>query len=257
MNSIFEHKSPNIYSSSDCKFIISPSLIPLFFNNPSEWYRTVFKNEVIFKGNTASLLGTICHYIYDCVNKGIDVNRIHINECLTKHLEDNPDIDADKDDIIRSYPEIASSVVNNYILPAQKNYNSESEVRLFTEVSDNGIYLGGTCDRIENNRIIVDFKTVGKKPNETVIPIGYKLQLLAYAYIYERTYNIKIESIRIVYGVKPQKTIGARCIVVNELLTDELRDLFDKTLELIIKTIELTWYKPEYIPLLYKDMELK
>ena len=120
---------------------------------------------------------------------------------------------------------------------------------------DEGIYIGGTTDLIEDD-CIVDFKTVGKKPNEDSIPWGYKMQLLAYAYAFRKKgYNIN--RIKIVYGVKPTKTLGARCIPVQELITPESEKMIEDTLQLIAESIIICRNRPELVYLIFKSMELK
>ena len=120
------------------------------------------------------------------------------------------------------------------------------------------MYLSGTCDRIERKQnLVVDFKTVGKKPNELVIPFNYKIQLLAYAYMLKKCNVMEPTRIRIVYGVKPQKTIPARCIVVEELITNEYWQLIENTLQLIVDTIKYIRRNPDSVYIIFKSMELK
>ena len=104
--------------------------------------------------------------------------------------------------------------------------------------------------------MIVDFKTVGKKPDENLIPWGYKIQLLAYAYAF-RKQGYNINRIRLVYGVKPTKTIPARCITVTELITPEHEKMIQDTLQLITESVIICRNNPELVYLIFKSMELK
>ena len=104
--------------------------------------------------------------------------------------------------------------------------------------------------------VVVDFKTVSTKPNESVIPFGYKIQLLSYAYAL-RQQGYEINRIRLVYGVKPTKTIPARCIVVTEEI-DYLADkLIDDTLKLIGESVLTVKNNPQLAYLIFKSMDLK
>lgn len=262
MENLFTHKAIEI-PDNNCKFVVSPSMIPKFFVNPSEWFRSQVLGETIFAGNTATFLGSICHYIYDNVTKDKEVNREAIIAALYEHLAKHPEfVDiVDTTDIIESFPAIATAVVNTYVIPMNKVIGKDN---VLTEYSmykcldkEYGIYLAGTCDRIEGYVTIVDYKTVSKKPNECVIPSAYKLQLMAYADLFKKYNSSPAEEIRIVYGVKPQKTINARCIVVNEQITEELQDYYDKSIKLIVDSIKHTIDHPELAYLIFKDLEFQ
>jgi len=104
---------------------------------------------------------------------------------------------------------------------------------------------------------VVDFKTVSQKPaNTDTIPFGYKIQMLAYAYAL-RTMGYVINRIRVVYGVRPTKTIGARCIVVDHVLDYVTDKLIGDTLKLMSETIIMARDLPQYRHLLFKSWELK
>lgn len=77
---MFEHKQ--VEMPKDCIFKISPSSIGKFFSYPSVWYKEQVLGEKVFEGNTATVLGTICHHIYEKVSKGEEVNREMINYLL-------------------------------------------------------------------------------------------------------------------------------------------------------------------------------
>lgn len=239
----------------DCRYVISPSQISKFFEYPKQWYlENVKKSEPEFKGNTASFIGTICHYIYESYINGEKTDRKEINEDLKQYLIENPNADVDYYKVINTYPEVAMSVMNNYVVDSLAT-DIKVEQKVHYQLRD-GIYVAGTYDRLESNTILCDFKTVGTKPNEWEIPFHYRIQLLAYVYILNKLgYNI--EKIRIIYGVKPTKTLPARTFVVTEDVTDESLKLIEDTLNLISDSILTCEQKPELTYLIFKSMELK
>lgn len=254
MDNIFEYTNPTV--PEDCKFIISPSQIYKFFECPKVWYLENIKKEPSeFKGNTSTVMGTICHYIYEQIAKGnMNINREEINAQLEDYLNEHPEIPADRSAIQINYPLVAMEVVNKYVIPHKTGGILRMEDKVSAKLTD-GIYLAGTCDRLEGDTI-VDYKNVSVKPNENEIPFHYKIQLLAYAYIY-RKMGYVINNIRIVYGVKPTKTIPARCIVVTEVIDYPMEKMMTDTLNLIAETIKHHEEKPEDDYLIFKSMELK
>lgn len=253
---MFQYVRPEI--PDDCIFAISPSMIGKFFDYPRVWYEENYLGgEVEFKGNTATVTGTICHWIYEQITKKNteNVNRDYINEQLDKYLEVCPNPDVDANQVKVDYPLVSKVVVNSYLLEANdKNSLIKSEERIAAKVMD-GIYVAGTCDRLEGD-CIVDFKTVATKPNESVIPFNYKIQLLSYAYAF-RSKGYEINRIRIVYGVKPTKTIPARCIVVTENIDFMAEKLMTDTLKLIGESVLAVRDNPNLAYLIFKSMDLK
>ena len=250
---IFQYEHPVL--PDNCKHIISPSLIYKFFAYPKLWYEEVMKGEKGFEGSTASITGTICHYIYEQVAKGENVVREEINRQLEEYLQvaQLPDVDMQK--ILKDYPDVVNCVVNAYILPHTTGYGKvEVEKQVYTEI-DEGIYVAGTCDRIEGD-CVVDYKTVSTKPNEQEIPFNYKIQLLAYVYVL-RKLGYEINRIRIVYGVKPTKTLGARCVVVTENITFPDEQMINDTLRLINDSIKLSVERPDLNYIIFKSYALK
>ena len=246
--SLFNYESVPI---PDAEFIISPSQIGKFFESPRVWYEENVLKKHDFKGNTSTVLGTICHHIYEQVTLGHKVDRETINKDLDEYVQNNPDLELDVNYIKNTYPLVTKEVVNEYVLTHNIN-GVKAEFKIHDKVKDN-IYVGGTCDRLEGTAV-VDYKTVSVKPSK--IPFHYKIQLLAYAYILtNRGYTV--DTIRLVYGVTPTKTIGARCVILEEPITIKDWKLISDTLKLIADTVIKTKSNPELIYLLYKSYELK
>lgn len=253
-------KIPKMFQWKDIKLPldgfhkISPSSISKFFDYPRLYFEENIQDKPqSFQGNTATTLGTICHCIYEAVTKNIEISRDWINGQLFQYNEVRPELELDLNDIMINYPLITGEVVNNYILKSNANL-IKAEEQVLVKVDD-GIYLGGTCDRIEDD-CIVDFKTVATKPNENQIPFNYKIQLLAYAYAFrEKGYDIN--RIRIVYGVKPTKTLPARCFVVTEQIGDAEEKLINDTIKLIAESVIICKNQPELTYLIFKSYDLK
>lgn len=256
---IFKHRLIDLPEGS---LRISPSQLYKFYSNPSEWYRTQVLGESTFKGNTASIIGTICHYIYEEEIKGRHTTREFITEQLREKFLEDPDLalEVNVQEVQEVYPQVASAVMNEYVVKElahdERSLEAETPLSLCID-SSFPMYLAGTCDLIQDGHIVADFKHVSKKPSE-IIPLGYRLQLLAYAYMCNSEAESKaIDTIRIIYGVKPTKTIPARCIIVTEMITDEDWKLIKDTIVLVRETLKMANDMPECRYILFKDMEYK
>ena len=117
------------------------------------------------------------------------------------------------------------------------------------------IYIAGSFDRLEGD-CVTDYKTVGTKPNDITIPFNYRIQLLAYAYALRQTGH-EVNRIRIVYGVKPTKTIPARCIVVTEQIDYVAEKLIEDTLKLMGESVLTVLENPSLTHIIFKSMDLK
>ena len=251
---MFQYERPEL--PEDCIHAISPSQIDKFFSLPKIWYNDCYLgNAPEFKGSTATVTGTICHYIYEMVTKKKEVTREQINRDLNEYLLACPNPDVDPVQVMTDYPLVSTTVVNQYLLPANSRGGVlEVEKKVVAKVFD-GIYIAGTCDRIEGD-CVVDFKTVSTKPNEQAIPFAYKIQLLAYAYAL-RKLGYEVNRIRLVYGVKPTKKISARCYTVTEDIDYAAEKLIKDTLRLIGESVIAVRQKPELAYLIFKSMDLK
>lgn len=251
---LFQYERPVL--PDDCIHAISPSQIDKFFSYPRVWYEECYLgNKQKFQGNTSTVTGTICHYIYEQTTLGKSVTREDLNNQLDTYLELQPNPDVNSNKVKIDYPLVSTVVMNEYVLPHNKNHGKvECEKKVVAKVMD-GIYIAGTCDRIEGD-CVVDFKTVSTKPNESAIPFAYKIQMLAYAYAL-RKQGYEINRIRVVYGVKPTKTIGARCITVTENIDYLAEKLITDTLKLIGESVHAVKNNPNLAYLIFKSMDLK
>lgn len=255
---LFRYTNPNV--PDDCEFIISPSSIGTFFSDPCRWFKENILKQKEDLPNTSMILGTICHAIYDNVHKVITeeakaLDRNTINEQLDAYVAilQNPEVDVEY--IKATYPMVTSLVVNDYLLQNVRQHD-KSEIKGYAQVLK-GVYVAGTCDRLENIGNIVDFKTVKSKPSTTdPFPWYYKLQLLAYYYIFSRQ-NYNLTNMRLVYGIRPTKTLPVRLEVVNQNIDYIHEQMINNTLKLIAETYYRAKEDNSLIPLLFKSYDLK
>jgi hypothetical protein len=229
-----------------CKYVIHPSSIGKFFNYPRVWYEENILGEKKFLGNTATELGNVCHTVYDAYIKGETPDVDSLIDAI-----DNPEVD--KEEMRRYYPEITSVVINEYLQHTPKGM-AKTEYPVSAHIMES-VYIDGTCDCIIGDTVI-DYKTVSVKPNDLVMPFDHKIQLMAYAYAL-RQMGTPIERIRLVYGIKPTKTLPARCLVVNQQINSHDWQLIDNTLKLMAESMLAIEKDPKLIHLIFKSMALK
>lgn len=248
-----DYFSYNDIQIPDCSFRISPSQISKFFEYPAVWFRENFLGEKGFTASTSTVLGTIIHAAAESYVDGTPITREQIESYLSQVQRSQPlDQPAIMVEEIRSlYPDMSMALVNEYV---RKNKPTATEEAVHTKVLDD-IYVGGTCDN-RTRDIVVDYKNVSTKPNTDSIPFHYLIQLLAYAYCY-RAMGTPITKVRLVYTVRPTKTLPVRVFVVNHIITDDDWDLISSTLQLMALTIQKHREDPTLIPLLYKSLKLK
>ena len=227
---------------------ISPSQIAKFFNYPSLWYKDNFTDAEGFTGNTATELGTIVHACAETVALNETVNRDEIDDYIDSI--DNEDVD--KAEIRKHWYEMSHLLINEYVL---KNVPDLVEHSTQLDLGDK-ISLAGTLDSYYNNGVVTDYKTKGSKPKTDAIPWEYWVQLMAYAKMLKEE-GKEVNRLRIVWIVKPTKTLPARLFVVNHEISDKDWKEFDDVLTIMVDTIKLTRSNPEYIHILYKSMNLK
>lgn len=245
----FEYNDLKKILPDDCTFRISPSQIEKFFSLPAVWYDEQILKNSQFEGNTATVLGTIVHAFAEEFAKGN-----HPDRSAAEAYLDAQTIDIDKDEIRSLYPDMAETLINEYV---RHNMPSSVEDAVYTEIQ-NGIYVAGSCDN-RTGDIVVDYKNVAKAPtggNDGKIPFNYKIQMLAYAYCY-RAMGIPIERIRLVYTVRPTKTLPIRVFVVTQVITPEDWDMISNTLNLMAETVLSARSNPELVHLLFKSYKLK
>lgn len=248
------NKEPTIFDHvkvplpEDCIFKISPSAISKFFEYPVVWYKEQVLGEVQFKGNTASVLGSIVHGLAECYAKGEATSKEMVEPYLIKH-QFNMDVNVS---MVRDlYPDMAAALINEYL---RHNKPTEVERSMCHEVKD-GIYVAGTFDN-RTGSIMIDYKNVSTKPKTDKIPWNYYIQLMAYAWM-ARQEGIEIDKIRLVYVVRPTKTLPVRVFKVTQVIGEDDYKAIEEVLEIISDTVLLSKSNPELNYLLFKSMQFK
>lgn len=240
-------------------FKISPSQIPKFFEYPVVWYQEQVLGEKTFEGNTATVLGTAIHYIAEMYaqarinNTVIDTDKWSMD--IEKSLLNLNNQQVDIAQVSSLYQPMSEQLINQYL---STNVPTEIEQQLYSHL-DNGVYVAGTCDNLTvtgNSGTVVDYKNVAKKPNTDKIPWQYYIQLMAYAYMYKQQ-GYTIDRLRIIFTVRPTKTIGPRVFVVNHQITDKDWKAIKDVLTIIADTVTLSFDQPNLNYLLFKSMQLK
>jgi len=248
----------------DGTFRINASSFSTFMDRPWQWYREKVLGEDGFEGNESSIIGTICHYCAELKAKGLEPNRVTIDEYIDLQKAKLPELDAN---IIReAWPPMAMTLVNDYVLPNTNNMH-EVEPYCTLDLGDD-IVAGGSIDRVENvgngTFRIVDYKTYNSKVKPKVIPMYYKYQLLIYAAAYGN-----VSEIRLVYinrpidgGVsektgKPLKSYPSEVTVLTEQITQEDIDFIKGLLNLCKDTLLVSREHPELNYILWRDPRLK
>jgi hypothetical protein len=231
----------------NCVHKISPSQIDKFYTEPTIWYKEQMLGETVFKGSTSTELGTVIHAIADSVA----TTGAYSDLDVVDYIDSITDPDVDKDTLHSTYLELARAVINEYLV---NNKPEVTEEQLTMHIKDN-VYVGGTCD-FRDGTIVGDYKTVSRKPSLEKIPLSYKRQLMSYARMYKEQ-GLEIDTIRIVYIVRPTKTLPARIFIVDHAVEYDDWVMIDNTLELIADTVLLSNKQPELRYILWKSMEYK
>ena len=77
-----EYNHDTSYLPDDCVLKISPSKFSNFITRKHQWYREVVLKEDGFMGSTASVIGTIVHYVAECVATKSDIDKDAIYEYI-------------------------------------------------------------------------------------------------------------------------------------------------------------------------------
>jgi hypothetical protein len=116
--------------------------------------------------------------------------------------------------------------------------------------------------------VIVDYKTTSDKTPKNYIPMYYKYQLLAYAYIYNKM-GIYVDRIRIIWVTrndvgrisektgKPMKDYPSQAVEVTEQITETDLLFIESILKLISESAYTAIKHPELAYLIFKDYRLK
>lgn len=266
MSNPLEYNHSNDYLPDNHVLKISPSKFSTFISKKHQWYREVILKEKGFDYSTASVIGTVVHYIAEIVAKKEILNKDNIYNYINS-FEDNDDYC--KETVISNFEQMANVLVNQYILPNLDDY-LEIESQVFAEVKNN-YFASGTLDFLrgtKDNCLLGDYKTYNGKYAPKTIPAYYKYQLLVYAYILTKL-GYTVSRVQLVYvnrnidgGLsektgKPLKSYPPEVTVLTEVITEEDIDFISSVLELCVDSCEATLKHPELTHVIWQDMRLK
>jgi len=250
----------------DCIQKISPSSFAGFISRPWQWYRQQIQGLDKFEYNTSSVIGTIVHYCAEQVALELEVDEEEIEKYIVQ-FEENENYD--QDTVRLNWYNMASVLINNYVLENQNNY-FEVEKQYCAEIGD-GIYASGTSDVVEGSLddcMITDYKTYNSKTQPKSIPADYKYQLLVYCWIL-RKLGYNATRVRLVYvnrridgGLsektgKPLKSYESEVTVLTETVTAEDLEFIESMLMLCKDTILLSNKHPELRHIIWHDGRLR
>ncbi len=221
--------------------VLSPSGIGKFFNEPNEWYLDRI-GETTFDGNTYTVLGNALHGAIDAYWHGDEVTEDEVVLWIqAKYSEQMVEI-IGKDKLGNDIPKVDMEFVAKNFMPMFIEWVSKYatlypkpdllEEDLSLDIQK-GMIMAGTLDGYEIDRgVLIDYKTAGRMPGKDAkISESHRLQLSAYAFMMIAA-GYEVNTIRIVYLVRPTKTIGARIKIIDE-------ELDEKTLLTMVETVEM------------------
>ena len=256
-------KTPKPYEEA---IVFSPSQFAKFIEKPYQWYREQVLGEDGFTGNTSSVIGTIVHYIAECVANDEPVDKAEIE----RYIDAQEVSETYNPDMVRMYyPEMAEALVNGYVLENKNNFLAK-ELQLTADLG-NDYFIGGTIDVVEGSAedaMITDYKTYSSATKPKTIPNHYKYQLLIYAAMAIAN-NYNVTRIRLVYvsrGIvgeispktgKQFKSYPSEVTVLTETLTDEDMKFIQSMLYLCVDSLEATKKHPELTHVIWHDPRLE
>ena len=255
------------YDGSDVigdSFRISPSSFSKFMDKPHEWYREQVLKEDASTASTATVLGTIVHFVAEAFVKKYPPESMNLE--IAKYLSNftnNEDVDLNI--INANYKPMANLLINEYV---SKNMPDRVEEFIYATLGDS-VVVGGSVDAVDGDTI-VDYKTYSSKTKPKTIPKHYKLQLLLYAWIYSNI-DVKIGRIRLVYvsreidgryiSAKTGKPCGkvhpSTITVLTEVITKDDLNYIESLILMCKDTYVESVKNPRLTYLLYKDPRLK
>ena len=266
---------------------ISPSRLHEFFSKPHQWYRTEVLGEDGFTGSTASVLGTIVHFVAESFTKEQKVDKTEIwryiydetsngkrEKQLAKLLttteeqveeflianSTNPEINAEQ--ILFQYKNMGNDLIQHL---RTQGLPERSEQLVKAEILP-GYYVCGSADAVRGTTL-VDYKTTSDKSLKDTIPYNYKLQLLCYAYMY-RKMGVHIDTISITWirkfidgGTslktgKPLKSYPVETKSIFQTITNEDIQFIEDLLKLVAESLEASKLYPHLRHIIWKDYRL-
>ncbi len=241
--------------------VLSPSGIGKFFNEASEWYLDRI-GETTFDGNTYTVLGNALHAAIDAYWHGDEVTEDEVILWIqAKYSEQMVEI-VGKDKLGNDIPKVDMEFVAKNFMPMFQEWVSQY-ARLYPKPDllekdlelniQEGMKMAGTLDGFEIDRgVLIDYKTAGRMPGKDAkISESHRLQLSAYAFMMIATGH-EVNTIRIVYLIRPTQNIGPRIKIIDEELSEQtLLDIVN-TVEMMKESWNASKKYPELTKLLFR-----
>ena len=262
-------------------FRIQASGISDFIYKTNAWYREKILGEKGFEGSTSSVSGTAVHWAAQCyIMEGTisPENKQEMYDYMDEQQAKFPDqVDAQE---CRNRITPMWQALREYI---NQNPGGLCEPMVEMEVLP-GITVGGSIDRIKpigDTKVytdieqlrgktveIDDWKTTSKKyaSEKTItqsdMSTGYEWQLLVYAYVLKKKYDITVLNMRDVFITREHppgktKSYPATVVPIHKPVTQESLDFIESIIELVAYSVREFVINPPYRYLLAQDMRLK
>ncbi len=241
-------------------FVLSPSAVSKFYDNAGDWWKDR-NGEVTFDGNTNTVLGNAVHAAIDAYWDGSEVteedvtNWMHarysrqMSEMVEQYGKEVPKVDIDT--VLKNFMPMFIAWQNEYAGKYPKPDKREFPVRL--DMQKNIISAGTVDGYEEDRRVVIDYKTTGKKPSE--MSKAHELQMLDYAFSIIADGG-EVDSIRVVYIQKPTKKIEARIWIFEKEVTDEMLFQIVEIKENMKKSINAVAQYPDLADVIFRDNPL-
>lgn len=247
-------------------FRISPSMVSKFSDKKWEWYQNQVLSNSTFAGNTSTVLGTCVHRCAEVFSKcKNEEERAILRTEIPNYIDTfsmNPDVDISF--CKEQWKPMGQALINYLTL---YGVPERSEDKIAYKLMD-GVYVGGTADAVIGDTLI-DYKTTStKEPSCVLIPNGYKMQMLAYAWVY-RKLGIEINNLKLIWITqnnvnrisektgRAMKDYPSKVIPVTIGITNEDMEFIEDYLKLIGETYLKAKECPELTYLLFGDYRLK
>ena len=273
---------PNSPPVNPDNFRIQASAIYNYFSSTSRWYsEKLGDGSPILTPSTSTVLGVCLHWCADCYTKDGEITKENQQEAyayIEEQAELNPEVMVDE---VRKH---LTPMWNNLKTTIQNYPLSISEPSVAIEILPN-ITVGGSIDGIRcvdgsigyksleemrGKRVtLVDWKTYGGLTAPTKMPKAYEWQLLVYAYVLKKQYDITVVQITNTFITRnninrpsptnPQKMLKdypTKISDVSQPISDEDLEFIESIINLVAHSVQAYRQNPTLQYLLAQDFRL-
>jgi hypothetical protein len=223
------------------KFRISPSSFSSFYENSGSWYKQNVLKENTFKGNTATVVGTILHARIGAYWTGVTWDTETEMDYIAKY-DDNPEVDCWKiADLVANLWDI----VPDHLSQMDKPIEVEQEVKFSIPNSD--YILAGTFDYLRADTI-GDIKTISQTPK--AIKVNHRIQILIYELIRRMNGLEPISKMEVLYLVKTKKP---KIVTLVDTITEDDITWIKAEVKNMIKRLDMAKEDDSMVELLFPN----